>query len=191
MHNAHRLVETRTGGKKLLSGNLLHVHRDQVVLPDGRESSREWIAHPGACAVLPVYGNGDVLLIQQYRYPVGQIFYEVPAGKMDPGEEPETTARREIEEEAGIHYRELAYLGPYYPCIGYSNEIIHLYTAWDISGTDENTDDDEFVVPERMPFTRALEMLHRGEITDSKTMISLYRARDWWKANRPFDLDLP
>jgi ADP-ribose pyrophosphatase len=177
--DANRLVERGTGSEQLVNGVLLNANRDTVLLPDGAESVREWIRHPGACTVLPVFDNGDIMLVRQFRYPAGQIFLEVPAGKIDPGEPEEVTATRELEEETGLRCRHVEYLGHNYPCIGYSNEIIHFYMAWGIEQLDSDTDSDEFLEPVRLPFREAVEMVYRGEILDSKTIIHLLRGIRW------------
>ena len=98
--NGH-LVEQRKYSEKVFSGELLHVFKDEAILPDSSTGRREWIQHPGACAVVPMFGNGDCVLIQQFRYPAQQLFWEVPAGKIDVDEDPLSTASRELEEETG------------------------------------------------------------------------------------------
>ncbi|MCH8485235.1 MAG: NUDIX hydrolase [Candidatus Cyclonatronum sp.] len=182
------LKEKRHSGKQVYKGVLLNAWQDDVILPDGSRSKREYIKHPGASVVLPVFENGDVMLIGQYRYPVQQALLEVPAGKLDAGEPPEVTARRELTEETGLSCRELHYIGFFHPCIGYSDEVIHLFTAWDLAEGRENTDDDEFLTHFRLPFAKAVEMVHSGEITDSKTIISLLRTKAWWDRSGPFPL---
>lgn len=181
-----QLFEEATGSEELFRGKLLHVFRDTVRLPDGESSTREWIKHPGASAVLPVFGDGEVLLIRQFRYPCRKVFYEVPAGKIDPGESPEATAEREIEEEAGIVFKASRHLSSYYPAIGYSNEIIHLYVAWELEEVEQRSDQDEFVLLERMPFSRAHDMALSGEIDDGKTALTILRAWHWWQQEGPF-----
>ena len=177
--DAGRLVERQVKTEQVFDGVLLDANRDRVSLPDGSDSVREWIRHPGACTVLPVFENGDIMLVKQFRYPMGQIFLEVPAGKIDAGEPEEVTAVRELEEETGLVCRHVEYLGHIYPCIGYSDEIIHFYMAWDIEQVKSNTDSDEFLEPVRLPYSEAIEMVHRGEITDAKTVTHLLRGLRW------------
>ena len=183
---ASRLTEHTLNTKKTFSGKLLHVYQDDITLPDGNESTREWIRHPGACAVVPVFEDGSVMLVRQYRYPVRQIFYEVPAGKIDPGEPPEITASRETEEETGLRAHSIRYIGHFYPVIGYSDEIIHIYAAWNLEQLPDDSDDDEFLICDRMPFSEALRMISTGEITDAKTICSLFQTRTWWEKSGPF-----
>lgn len=184
--NGHKLlVEKKQSSKEVFSGKLLHVFYDEVELPDGNTSSREWIKHPGACAVVPVFENGDILMIRQFRYPMRQIFWEIPAGKIDTCEPEDQTALRELREEAGVATSDFAYVGHFYPGIGYTDEIIHIYTAWNLESVAQQVDDDEFVTRERIPFKEAIEMVHSGEINDGKTVICLLRAWEWWNKNGP------
>ncbi|HKJ33973.1 MAG TPA: NUDIX hydrolase [Balneolales bacterium] len=185
MKNPGKLLERKLNSRPVFSGRLLHVYKDTVELPNGEKTTREYIKHPGATAVLPVYQNGDVMLIKQFRYPLSQIFYEVPAGKIDAGEDPETTGIRELKEETGLVCNHLTYIGHFYPSIGYTDEIIHLYIAWSIEEKENNTDDDEFLIPVRIPFKETIQMVHRGEISDGKSIICLLRAWDWWEKNNP------
>lgn len=188
MNGTEQLVEKKLNSRQIFKGTLLDVHKDSVSLPNENTSTREYIRHPGATAVLPVFENGDVVLLRQFRYPVGQIFYEVPAGKIDQGEDPETTGWRELEEETGLKCRNLAYIGHFYPTVGYSDEVIHLYIAWDLYKTETKTDDDEFLISERMPFQEAIEMIKDGTISDGKTMITLLQSWNWWQKNGPFPI---
>src|SRR5699024_1889405 len=188
MHDSDKLIEYKQSSREVFRGRLLHVYLDEVGLPDGTKSTREWIKHPGASAVLPVFENGDVMLVRQFRYPVSQIFYEVPAGKIDAHEAPATTAGRELKEEAGLLCRHSQYLGHFYPGIGYSDELIHLYVAWDIESFSQNVDDDEFLLKERLSLPEAMGMVHSGEISDGKTIITLLRAWHWWQKDGAFEL---
>lgn len=188
MNDSHKLVERTISSKEVFNGRLLHVFFDEAQLPDGSTSTREWIKHPGASAVLPVFENGDVMLIRQFRYPMSQIFYEVPAGKIDPEEDADSTARRELKEEAGLSCEKFQYVGHLYPGIGYSDEIIHLYTAWDITSYNQKVEDDEFVLKARLPFSEVVQMVHNGEISDGKSMIAILRAWHWWQNEGPFKI---
>jgi len=181
MTDSKELVEKQNFSKQVFNGKLLHVYYDEVTLPDNTTSSREWIKHPGASAVVPVFDNGDVMLINQYRYPAKQIFLEVPAGKIDTGENPHQTAVRELREETGIEAKELHYVGHFFPAIGYADEVIHIYIAMDLKLDKVATDDDEFVQKERMPFKEAVQMIHSGEINDGKTICCLLRAAEYLK----------
>lgn len=179
MPDTNLLIESTVSSKKVFNGKLLHVFYDEAKLPNGETSSREWIKHPGASAIVPVFGNGDVMLINQFRYPAQQIFLEVPAGKIDSGENPHQTAIRELKEETGLSTGELHYIGHFFPAIGYANEVIHIYVAMDLSYEEDATDDDEFVQKERLPLASAIEMIYSGEINDGKTMCCLLRAQKY------------
>lgn len=188
MQDQRDLHEERTASEEVFRGRLLHVFRDTVRLPDGNTSTRELIRHPGASAVLPVFPDGEVLLIRQFRYPCGKSFLEAPAGKIDPGESPEATAARETREEAGLVFHASHRLSAYYPAIGYSDEIIHLYVAWDLEETPEGSDDEEFVQPVRLPFRRVFDMARQGELDDGKTALLVLQAWHWWDREGPFAL---
>ena len=172
------LSETTLSSEAVYDGNLLHVRRDEVRLPDGGTSGREWIDHPGAAAVVPLFADGSTMLIRQFRYGPRREFLEVPAGKLDrPDEPPEALAARELEEEVGLLAETLTSLGTTYPCIGYSNEVIHLFLAEGLSEGEEGSDDDEFLEPVRMPLAEAVRMARAGEILDSKSCVALLLAQ--------------
>ncbi|MEX1212076.1 MAG: NUDIX hydrolase [Balneolaceae bacterium] len=182
------LVEQELSSESIYQGELLRVYKDRVRLPDGEESTREWIRHPGACAIVPVFPDGTIQLVRQYRYPVRQLFLEVPAGKIDPGEPPEKTARRETLEETGWKPASIAYAGHFYPVIGYSDEIIHTWVAWDLEKAETGMDDDEFLEPEILHFREAIRGVADGTITDGKTICALQQAANWWRSNGPFSI---
>lgn len=188
--DAPLLVETTTETRQPFTGRLLHVNQDTIRLPGGGTSVREWIRHPGACAVVPLFRDGTVMMVRQFRYAIGQVFLEVPAGKIDPGELPEVTAARETEEETGLRAGRLEYLGHFYPLIAYSSEIIHLYVAWDLEHSTRSLDSDEFLITVRVPFAEALRMIGSGEINDGKTICALLKCRMWWEQNAPFPIPL-
>ena len=173
------LLEKKLRSENIYDGVLLHVRRDTVTLPNGREAVREWVRHPGASAVLPVLEDGTVLLVRQYRYPVDRVTLEIPAGKLDsPKEDPLVCAVRELSEETGYtakHWEKLTTIGT---TVGFSNEYIHLYLARELSVGAQHTDEDEFVNVVQMPFSDALAMVKSGEIIDSKTIISLMMAEE-------------
>lgn len=162
----------------------MHVFKDEAILPDSSTGRREWIQHPGACAVVPMFGNGDCVLIQQFRYPAQQLFWEVPAGKIDVDEDPLSTASRELEEETGYRAEQLTYIGHFYPAIGYADEIIHIYLAEGLTQGAQNTDQDEFLSIYRVPFEEALSMIDSGEINDAKTISSIIRVQGFLKQQK-------
>ena len=167
------LIEEKIGEESVFDGVLLHVQRDTVKLPNGHETTREWVRHPGASAVLPILPGGDIVLVKQYRYPVGQVTLEVPAGKLDKNEEPINCAIRELEEETGFVADKIKKLTTIATTVGFSDEVIHLYVAEDLSAGKFNPDDDEFINVVKMPFAEALKKIESGEIFDVKTIISI------------------
>ena len=174
------LVERRLQSKKVYSGNLLHVYRDSVSLPDKSRAVREWIDHPGAAAIIPVFEDGSTLLVEQYRYSVQQIMLEIPAGKRD-GDEPFLeTARRELDEETGWFAEEMIYLGKSFPVIGYSNEIIHFYLAQNLKPGKAEKEADEFLRISRIPLLEALKLVQSGEILDMKSIVGIMKAHEYY-----------
>lgn len=174
---ADSLREKGLSSKELVDGKLLHAFRDYVETPSGDESVREWIRHPGAAAIVPLFADGATLLVRQFRYPTGRTFLELPAGKRDAGDDPETTAHRELMEETGLSAKKLTPLGPLFPGIGYSDEIIWFFLAEELteSGT-QSLDAGEAVQPVRLPFAEAVARAQRGDLGDMKTVAGLLMA---------------
>lgn len=179
------LKEETLHSEQLLDGHLLKVYRDEVRLPDGQSSVREWIDHPGASAVIPLFTDGSTILVRQYRYASRRTFLEVPAGKMDVvGEDPEEVANRELEEETGWKAGRLTHLDAAYPCIGYSNEVIHFFLAEELTDGTVNLSEGEFIEQVRLPLEEAVEMARRGEIEDMKTITALFLADTFLRRRR-------
>lgn len=169
----HDLTETPIRSDHLVDGVLLQVFRDEVELPNGASSVREWIDHPGAAAVVPIFEDGQTLLVRQFRYPPRRTFLEVPAGKIDRNEPPEEVARRELEEETGWRAHQFEHVGSGYPCIGYSNEVIHFYVARNLEQGKQDLGTGEFMEVVTMPFDEALTKARSGEICDMKSITAL------------------
>ncbi len=171
------LTEKQLRSEQLVDGALLKVYRDQAEMPDGSTAVREWIDHPGASAIVPLFDDGQTVLVRQFRYPSRRVFWEVPAGKLDQdGESPEKVAARELEEETGWRAHRFEHVGSAYPCIGYSNEIIHFYVARDLEPGQRELGEHEFMDVERMPFDEAVAMARRGDILDMKSVTALWFA---------------
>lgn len=187
-HSA-QLREKPLTSKHVFDGKLLQVYYDEVELPDHSTSTREWIKHPGASSVVPVFEDGTIMLVKQFRYPPRKIFIEVPAGKIDEGETALSTARRELLEESGVSCDYLENAGSFYPAIGYADEIIHVFVGWGLNVEKQNSDDDEFLLNYRIHFSEALKMIETGEISDGKTICSLTKAYMWWQKYKPFDVE--
>ena len=164
------ITETMVSSEKLLSGKFLHVKRDVVRLPNGREAGREYVVHPGAVVLIPLLDNGDVVLERQFRYPIGQVMIEFPAGKLDPGEEPLVCGLRELHEETGYTASEWAYAGPIHLAIAYSTEVIHAYFVRGLSAGQRALDPDEFLEVFTAPAQQLLAWCADGTVTDAKTL---------------------
>lgn len=175
MYTPH-LTETEISSKATYDGRLLHVREDRVKLPNGREATREYIVHPGAVVVAPLLENGDVLLVRQFRYPLRREFLELPAGKIDPGEDTLVCGQRELLEETGYVGAAWHYLTTIHPCIGYSDERILVYLAQELTEHGHRRDEDEFLENVRMPLAEALQGVREGRISDVKTMVGLFWA---------------
>jgi len=170
------LIEKCLESKNIFTGKLLHVLCDKVVLPDGRESTREYIKHPGASVVIPYLNDKRVLLIRQFRYPVNRVMIELPAGKIDPDESPENTIKRELEEETGYSSNNIIKLCMIHTCVGYSDELLHLFWAYDLKQCINKPDYDEKIELLPMNINDAMEMIYSGKLTDAKSIIGLFWA---------------
>ena len=168
-----RFREELSASEKVFSGRLLQVFRDSVVLPTGKETIREYIRHPGASVVIPYLGNRRLLLVRQYRYPVAKALLELPAGKIDAGEDPRETISRELEEETGYAARSIQYLNRFHPCVGYSNEMLYLYWASELVKGNLAPDADEIIENVPVPLEEAIEMVFSGMISDAKSIIGI------------------
>lgn len=168
-----KLKESQLSTEQIYKGSLLDVRRDEITLPNGKTSTREYIKHPGAACIIPVLPDGKIALIKQYRYPVQTEMIELPAGKLDPGEEPEDCARRELEEEIGYSANKLIFVCNIHPAIGFASEKMWIYLAEDLVKTTENTDHDEFLEIMPTSLAEAVKMVWDGKITDVKTIIGL------------------
>ena len=171
--DAH-LTETMVASEAVFDGVLLHVRRDTVRLPDGSLATREFIVHPGAALVVPVLPDGNLVAVRQFRYPVGEVFLEFPAGKIDPGETALATARRELTEEAGYTAASFTPLGRVHSVVGYSDEAIDFFVAEGLTFVGTRPDVGEFLEIVTLSPDAMLEALDRGEITDAKTVAALF-----------------
>jgi ADP-ribose pyrophosphatase len=171
--DAH-LKETRIGGELAYDGSFLKVTRDSVSLPDGAHTHREFIRHPGAVVILPLFDDGSVLLERQFRYPLDQVFIEYPAGKIDPGEDPLECAKRELQEETGYTASDWQFVCTIHNAIAYSDEHLDLYLARGLVPGEAKLDDGEFLETFRAGVPEMLEMIRNGQVTDVKTVIGTF-----------------
>lgn len=167
--------EKTLDSKKIYDGKIFQVRKDRVLLPDGSESYREIVEHGGAVAVVPLIDE-QVYFVRQYRKPVEKVLLEIPAGRLEPGENPAECARRELTEEIGFWPRRLQQLAFFYSSPGFTNEVIHLYLAQDLRVQQADRDEGEFLDVVKMPLSEAIRKVACGEITDGKTMTGLLMA---------------
>jgi len=166
-------TETTLASNSVYRGGFFEVFRDEIRRPDGKTGVREYIRHPGAVMMVPLLDEHTVILVRQFRYPVGRHFIEVPAGKMEPGEAPLATAKRELIEECGYEAAVWQHLTTLHPCIGYSDERIELYLARELRHVGSGPDDGEFLEVLPTPIDQALEWVVQGKITEVKAIIGL------------------
>ena len=168
------LREDRISGEDIYGGIFLNMKRDQVRLPDGQQAAREYLTHPGAVAIVAILEDGRVLLERQYRYPITKACIEIPAGKLEIGEDHLLCAQRELEEETGYTARRWSYIRRIHPVISYSTELIDIYLAEDLVPGPSKLDDEEFLDVFAAPLEQLIAWVEEGEITDVKTTISAY-----------------
>ena len=173
---AMKLTEKTVSQKMLVEGKIINLRQDIVTLENGRTTLRDVVEHPGGVCVLPLTEENEVILVKQFRYPYQEVLLELPAGKLDKGEEePLHCGMRELEEEAGVTAEEYLSLGQMYPSPGYCDEIIHLYLARKLQPSRQHLDEDEFLEVYKMPFAQVLEMVLNGEIKDAKTQLAILK----------------
>jgi len=167
------LQETFVSGEEVFAGGLLKVRRDVVRLSNGRESVREYVRHPGAVVIVPLFEDGRVLLERQFRYPLRREFIELPAGKLEAGEDVLATGQRELREETGYTAASWTRLGVIHPTIGYADEMIEMYLARGLTAGQPDPEDGELLETFTLPFDDAVGMVRDGLITDGKTVAAL------------------
>ena len=176
------LIETRLDSEVVFQGAMLHVRRDRIRLPDASESTREYVVHPGAALIVPVLPDGNLVLERQFRYPIGRVMLEFPAGKIDAGESSFATAQRELVEEIGYTARTWTPIGTIHPQIGYSTEFIDVFVATDLTHVGAQLDHGEFLDAVTMSEPELLAAFDRGEFTDGKSIAALFRWQRWCRA---------
>lgn len=172
------MIEEVIGTESIYNGRIVHLRVDTVRLPSGREAKREVVGHSGAICVVPMRDAETVLMIKQFRLPAGKILLEVPAGGLEEGENPDECAMRELQEETGFRAENLERMFTMYLAPGYSTELMHAYLATDLSADKLAQDEDENLELIPMKLDDAIAAIFRGEIEDSKTVASLFAARE-------------
>lgn len=170
------LTEKQLDSEQLYSGAVVKLYRDRVELPNGKISVREVVRHPGGVIILPVDAAGNVYLVRQFRYAYNRAIMELPAGKLEYGEEPLSAAGRELEEEIGARADSWVSLGDIWPTPGFCDEVQHLYLARGLTFGETHPDEDEFLEQVCMPFEEVFAMAADGRLQDSKSVVALLRA---------------
>ena len=175
------LHEKTITSEKIFEGKVITLRYDTVVLPNGKEAGREIIEHPGGVAVVALDEEGNVYLVRQYRHPFEKILLEIPAGKLNYGEDPFSCGVRELKEETGLSAKQFDFLGSFMVSPGFCGEKIYIYLARGLSAGDMNLDPDEFLEVEKMPLSNLMDMIMANEIEDGKTVIGILKTNEYLK----------
>jgi ADP-ribose pyrophosphatase len=178
----HHLREVPLESMLAYQGYYLKLMQDQARLPDGKTAGREYLIHPGAVAIVPILPDGRILLERQYRYPMHQAFIEIPAGKLDLGEDPSECAKRELQEETGFNAQSWKFLGKIHPVISHSTEFIDIYCAQELSFIQSNLDEGEFMDIFGATIQEIDQWIKEGQITDVKTIIGVNWVKEYLNA---------
>lgn len=168
-----KFKETAFKKRRLYKGKSIDFYADIIKLPDRKTALREYIGHPGAAAVIPFLNKRDIVLVKQYRYPVKKVTYEIPAGKLEPGESIVKCIKRELSEESGFKAGRIKKLISYWPTPAFSTELLHIFVAEKLKPVKSNPDEDEFIERVIIPFSTALKWVKTGRIRDSKSVIGI------------------
>ncbi len=170
-----QMIEKTVEERKIFDGHIITVYHNKAQLSDGTTAMREIVAHPGGVCLAALTDEDELLFVRQYRCPYDEIIMELPAGKLEKGEDPLEAGIRELSEETGASAKTVVSLGKVYPTPGYCGEIIHLYLATGLTFGDQHTDLDEFLEATRIPLDKAVEMVMNGELRDAKTQIAVLK----------------
>jgi len=165
--------------EEIFKGQIITVRVDTIALPDERTATREIVDHSGGVCVVPVTENGEVIMVKQFRKAVESAVLEIPAGKLNKGENHYDCGVRELEEETGYKSGKMVYLGHVFPSPGFVNETIHIYLAAELQKCEQNLDADEYLDVEKLPIDIVVDMIMKNEINDSKTIAGIFKAREW------------
>lgn len=168
--------EKTVSEQHIYTGNIINVDRVTVTLPDGRLATRDIVRHPGASAVVALNENGEMYMVMQFRKPLESVSLEIPAGKLDAGEDPAECAVRELKEETGLSARQISHLVSIHSTPGFSNEVLHLYAAVGLHEGESCADEDEFISTEKYSVVELIDMVLTGKITDAKSIIGIFLA---------------
>ena len=168
--------EKTVSTEEVFKGSIVTLAVDKVEMPDGSLARRELVYHPGGVGVVAITDQDEIIMVYQYRKAIEKAIYEIPAGKLDPGEEPNICGMRELEEETGLKARTFEYLGFIYPSPGFTDEVTHIYLATDLYQGQINPDPDEYLDVVKMPISNVLEKIMNNEISDAKTVAGVLKA---------------
>ena len=172
-----KLTEKTLIHQVVFEGKIIHMRQDTVLLENEKTATRDVVEHPGGVCVLPLTDAGEIIMVKQFRYPYKEVLLEIPAGKLDKGnEDPLDCGKRELEEETGMTAEEYLSLGKMYPSPGYCDEIIHMYLAKGLHPSKQHLDEDEFLEVYKIPFETVLSEILSGQLTDAKTQIAVLKA---------------
>ncbi len=172
-----KLSEKSVKTQRIYDGKIIKLDVDTVTLPDGNEATREIVRHPGGVGIVAIDSDDNIYLVRQYRRPYDEILLEIPAGKLDVGENPDCAAMRELSEETGFNCVNLKFIGSFYPSVGFLDENLRMYLATELTEGEIHTDDDEFLKLEKMPFEDAVNLVMSGEIKDGKTIAAILKVK--------------
>ena len=170
-----KLTEKKLSREEIFKGHVVHLVVDRVELENGHETSREVVEHPGGVTIAALTPEGELLFVRQYRYPYGEELLELPAGKLERGEDPLESGKRELREETGASAQHFRDIGKFYPTPGYCGEIIHMYFASGLTFGEQDLDADEFLTMQRIPLAKAVRMVLENEIRDGKTQAAVLK----------------
>lgn len=176
-----KLYEKKISSKQIFDGKIVKLFVDEVELPNGQIATREIVRHPGAVCVVPLTSEGEVVMVKQFRYPFERVLLEIPAGKLEVGEDPLEAVKRELEEESGAVAGKIDHLGEMYTTVAIFDEVIQIYLARDLTFTNAHPDEDEFLEITKIPLSTLIDMVMKGEIRDAKTQIALLKAEKFIK----------
>lgn len=171
-------TENTIKSEKVYEGKVINLRVDTVELPNGNTSTREIVEHPGGVGVIPINDANEVLMVRQFRKPIDNMCLEIPAGKLNKGEDPYACGVRELEEETGFKARKIVPLGKFYSTPGFTDELLHIYMATGLYQGTLNPDEDEFVEVEAIPLEKLYQMVLQGEVRDAKSIIAILIARE-------------
>lgn len=171
------LFEKQIDSRQVFDGKIIEVTEDTAELEDGSFAKREVVKHSGGVCVLPLTDDNEILFVRQFRYPHGKVLLEIPAGKLNYGEDHYTCGLRELKEETGCTAEHYSYLGCLYPTPAYCSEVIHIYLAKGLTGGEQSLDEDEFLDVEKIPLDKAVEMVMNNEIEDAKTQLAILKVK--------------